>query len=372
MPIAQGMTRLHVIHPSSPVRESHLALLQACGWWVSEAGSRHGALDHLAGPAAHRFGDLVLVDLSDWAVPGTALIRSLRRQLASPLPVVAVLPDGPAAEQAAEAARRAGANLLLPASAPPHHLLAAISLMTGQALPALLPWLSSTDPLPQTLGQIWQHSLDLLALPDHAAATVVSARRVFELLLSRREDDSAAEAALALTALAGGPVPLQRWARAHHPAAGMATPAGVLPQPLTRRTLVVDAGGQCYGLPLDADAVPACWWTDSGTTAVARPGLPLVRLLGISGFRRLLATDRATVVLRDALDASAPDLEIRVDEVIGPQSLLIEPVSDLMRRASGCCGLSRTREGQPVLVLDAASLRCQLVRYQQQGLAAPR
>ena len=83
------MARVLVTHPSPVVREAHRTLLQACGWSVTEATNRRDALNRLAGPASRQFGDVVLVDLSHWTVPGTALIRSLRRQLASTLPVLA-------------------------------------------------------------------------------------------------------------------------------------------------------------------------------------------------------------------------------------------------------------------------------------------
>ena len=371
------MPRILVIHPSSLVREAHRTLLQACGWSVTEAIGRQDALVRLAGPAARRFGDLVLVDLREWTVPGTALVRALRRQLASSLPVLAILPFDDEAALATEAARRAGANLLLGADATPQAVATAVSLLTGQALPALARiGVEPPDDCP-SLGEVWQQQLALLAVPDHAAATVVSARQAFELLLARRQDEGAAHAALTLTSLAGGPNPLRRWAAAFGPGQVNTVPADAPQRPRVEALLVVEAGGQRFGLPMAAPVEPACWWTDDnplpGPAVVTDPPpVPLVQLLGTSGFRRLLATDRATVLLRRPDQADGRGHAIRVDEVLGLQPVELTACPDIVMRASGCVGIGRSVDGQPLLVLDPLALVSQIDRHAHSRAAAPR
>jgi chemotaxis protein histidine kinase CheA len=84
--------------------------------------------------------------------------------------------------------------------------------------------------------------------------------------------------------------------------------------------------------------------------------VPLVRLLGVTGFRRLLATDRATVVLSHAADPANTEVAVRVDDLQGLQHVAVQPYSDTLRLASGCLGTGHCSDGQPVLVLDAAML----------------
>jgi DNA-binding NarL/FixJ family response regulator len=191
------MARVLIIHPSPLVRASHRSLLQAGGWSVQEATGRTDALSHLAGPSRARWGDLVVIDLSNWSVPGTALVRALRRQATSALPVLVLLPQQDPEELSRDAARRAGANLILGGQTTPMSLLATISLLTDRPVPAL----ARLDPrqgppaMQQLLQDAWLQQQELLALPDLSAPTVLSARHVFETLLARREDDGASEAA---------------------------------------------------------------------------------------------------------------------------------------------------------------------------------
>lgn len=357
------MARVLVTHPVPAVREAHRTLLQACGWSVTEAASRREALNLLAGPTSRRFGDMVLVDLSDWTVPGTALIRHLRRQLASTLPVLAVLPPLDEHDLALEAASRAGANLVLSGHVSPRTLATAVSLLTGQKLPGLARLAADLGGDALDVGDVWHQQQLLLAQADHAAATVVSARHVFELLLSRREDAGATDAALELAQLAGGPVPLRRWSLAHDPECPplSATSERARPRPpVYTAMLVVDAGGQVYGLPLDGTVGPGSWWTDGpnapAQTPTASRAVPLVRLLGVTGFRRLLATDRATVVLSQLANPVGTELAVRVDDLQGLQHVAVTPYSDTLRLASGCLGSGHCSDGQPLLVLDAAAL----------------
>lgn len=373
------MARVLVTHPSPVVRESHRTLLQACGWSVMEAASRREALHCLEGPAAHQFGDMVLVDLSHWAVPGTSLIRSLRRQLACTLPVLVLLPLNDDNDLALEAASRAGANLVLGGQASPRTLAAAVSLLTGQHLPGLARLAADVHGDSLDLGDVWHQQQLLLGLPDHAAATVVATRHVFELLLSRRHDHGAAEAALALSQLAGGPVPLRRWSLAHDPECPplrAAAPRALPRAPTLAAMLVLDAGGQVYGLPLDGPVGPSCWWSDGAPTPAhvsdASQAVPLVRLLGPTGFRRLLATDRATVVLSHCSDPAGTEVAVRVDELQGLQHVVVQPYTDTLRLASGCVGMGLCSDGQNVLVLDTAALWRHVAASRQPGAAAPR
>ena len=354
------MARIHIVHPSAAQRDELAQPLRQQGWNITESGSRTELLQRLSGPAAHRFGDLVLVDLQDWSVPGTALIKALRRQLASPLPVLVRLPRSPeSADLASQAARLAGANLLLGGRSDATAVVQAAACLGG--------W-EAIDPAQRALRDallvgVWQAQMDLIALPDHAAATVVSARRVFEGLLAQRLDERAADAALALTGIAGGPVPLGRWAGWYHPAhetfAGEAT--------LTRRRqavwplcLLVDAGGQRYALPLEAEVCPGAWWSDGdplpGHADPQLPALPMVRLLGGSRFRRLLATDRATVMLRREEQGQVAEHAVRVDEVLGIEPLAVDRCPTWTARASGLVGTAVDRDGEPVLVLDGDAL----------------
>lgn len=356
------MARILIVHPSAHQREILRHPLLDDGWAVTESPSRADALQRLAGPTGQRFGDLVLIDLADWSVPGTALIRSIRRQLASPLPILVRLPQArDAADLAAHAARVAGANLLLPHDAPPEAVVRAAASLSGRA-----PVLSRVQ-LGALLIRSWQEQLELLAMPDHAAATVVSARRVFEALLAQRLDERAAEAAQALTGIAGGPVPLNRWAGWYHPAHETFEGEAALSQRRQQSwplCLLFDAGGQRYALALDADVAPGCWWSDNGplpeSTDTTQPALPLVRLLGSSGFRRLLCTDRASVLLRRSENGRTQEHTLRVDEVMGIEPLEIEPCPTWAARASGCLGSAVDRDGEPVLVLEGAALWRQL------------
>lgn len=356
------MARVLVTHPSPLVREAHRTLLQACGWSVAEASSRRDALNLLAGPPSQRFGDMVLVDLSNWTVPGTALIRHLRRQLASTLPVLVLLPLQDEHDLALEAASRAGANLVLTGNAGPRTLAMAVSLLTGQQLPGLAHLSADLGGDALDVGDVWHQQQLLLGQPDHAAATVVSARQVFEQLLSRRLDAGATDAALALAQLAGGPVPLRRWSLAHDPERPLRSHPARLPPPPSAFTamLVLDAGGQVYGLPLDAPVGPSSWWNDNASPPAQAPELPrpvpLVRLLGPTGFRRLLATDRATVVLSHASNPVGTEVAVRVDDLQGLQHVAVQAYSPILRLASGCVGTGRCSDGQQVLVLDATAL----------------
>jgi len=199
------------------------------------------------------------------------------------------------------------------------------------------------------------------------------------LLLSRRHDQGAAEAALALSQLAGGPVPLRRWSLAHdpeHPLLQLGAPRA-LPRPHTLTAmLVLDAGGQVYGLPLDGPVGPSCWWSDGAPAPAqvidASQAVPLVRLLGPTGFRRLLATDRATVVLSHCSDPAGTEVAVRVDELQGLQHVAVETYSASMRLASGCMGMGRCSDGQSVLVLDTAALWRHVAASRQPGAATPR
>lgn len=373
------MARVLVTHPSPVVREAHRTLLQACGWSVTEATNRRDALNRLAGPASRQFGDVVLVDLSHWTVPGTALIRSLRRQLASTLPVLALLPLQDDNDLALEAASRAGANLVLSGHAGPQTLASAVSLLTGQHLPGLARLAADVHGDTLDLNDVWHQQQLLLGLPDHAAATVVATRHVFELLLSRRHDLRAAEAALALSQLAGGPVPLRRWSLAHDPECPplrLAAPRALPLPPTLAAMLVLDAGGQVYGLPLDGPVGPSCWWGDGAPTPAhvsdASLAVPLVRLLGPTGFRRLLATDRATVVLSHCSDPAGTEVAVRVDELQGLQHVVVQPYSATLRLASGCVGMGLCSDGQQVLVLDPATLWRHVAASRQPGAATPR
>ena len=354
------MARTHVIHPAADQRDTLTQPLLEQGWQVIESFGRSDALQRLAGPNGQRWGDLIFVDLSAWSVPGTALIRALRRQVGCVLPIAVRLPAArDAADLAGHAARMAGANLLLPAEASPMAIAAGAASLAGYAQEGQF----SRVQRDAQMIRVWQEQLELLALPDHAAATVVSARRVFEALLSQREDARGGEAALALTAIAGGPVPLSRWAGWYHPAQEGFADA----MELTRRReavmplcLLFDAGGQRYALPLDAGIAPGCWWTDGGARPPQADGhlaaLPLVRLLGSSGFRRLLCTDRATVLLRRQDGAAPAELAMRVDEVMGIEPLELEPCPHHTRLASGCQATAVDRDGEAVLVLDGPHL----------------
>jgi DNA-binding NarL/FixJ family response regulator len=371
------MARVLIIHPSPLVRASHRSLLQAGGWSVQEATGRTDALSHLAGPSRARWGDLVVIDLSNWSVPGTALVRALRRQATSALPVLVLLPQQDPEELSRDAARRAGANLILGGQTTPMSLLATISLLTDRPVPAL----ARLDPrqgppaMQQLLQDAWLQQQELLALPDLSAPTVLSARHVFETLLARREDDGASEAAQALTGLAGGPRPLARWASGHSPcearhAAASSDTAFTLP------LLLVESGGQRYGFRLDSPVAPACWWTDGAaapaTTSACTPPMALNRLLGETGFRRLLASDCATVVFRHVAPAGDTDVALRVDDVLGLHHVLVQITSPLMGRASGCVGYGRCDDGQPLLVLDTESLMPLLAQLRRIDATLPR
>jgi CheY-like chemotaxis protein len=358
------MAQVLVTHPSALVRASHRALLQACGWPVTEAGGRTEALLRLAGPPNAAFGRMVLVDLSNWAIAGTSMIRALRRQMASPVMIVALLPLHDADDLALHTARRAGANLIVPSGTSPQQLAAILNLVSAARSPGMLALAHPGEAAP-ALGWIWQQQLDLLAVPDLAAATVESTRQVFELLMARRTDNAAADAALALAGLAGGPNPLRRWATAWHPAnasehsdAVMST--GAPSSASLQLLLVVEAGGQAYGLRIDADTAPACWWTDGApvpaASADAVPVVTLARLLGPTRFRRLLATDTATVVFRRVNDPAGPHTALRVDEVLGLEHVMVDPFDTWMARASGCTGRGVSADKRPLLVLDAAAL----------------
>ncbi len=369
------MARVLVTHPSPVVRDAHRTLLQACGWTVTEAANRRDALTQLAGPSSRRFGDMVLVDLANWTVAGTALIRHLRHQLASTLPVLAVLPPLDEHDLALEAASRAGANLVLSGQVSPRTLATAVSLLTGQKLPGLARLAVDLSGEALDVGDVWHQQQLLLGQANPAAATVVSARQVFELLLSRRVDAGATDAALALTQMAGGPVPLQRWSLAHDPECPP-LPARAQPQPpVYTAMLVVDAGGQVYGLPLDGPVGPGSWWTDGPNAPTQAPTalrtVPLVRLLGPTGFRRLLATDRATVVLSHHADPVGTELAVRVDDLQGLQHVVVQPCSDILRQASGCVGTGHCADGQPVLVLDAAALWRHVAAFSQPAEPKP-
>lgn len=357
------MNRIFVIHPSGERRERLAQALQPLGGRIVEAFGRGDGLQRLAGPDGQRRGDLVVIDLSDWAVPGTALIRALRRQVTSPLPVLVCLPpDTQMPDLAAQAARVAGANLLLPAQATTADLTESAAMLLGLPLRCL----AGADACQQRLIDAWQQQLELVALPDAAAPTVVSARRVFESLLCLRHDERGGEAALALTALVGGPVPLGRWGGWYHPA--HETVAGEAE--LSRRRqrvqplcLVFDAGGQRFALPLDADVAPGCWWSDGHPLPPVQESLaalPLVRLFGSSGFRRLLCTDRATIVLRRQDDTQMREQGLRVDEVLGIEPLALDPCPPATAQASGCQAVAVDRDGEPVLVLDGRQLWQQL------------
>jgi hypothetical protein len=291
--------------------------------------------------------------------PDTALIRALRRQLASPLPVIVRLPAArDAADLAGHSARVAGANLLLAHDAGAREIAQAVAHATGVSLPDA----GSRVQRQAALIDAWQQQLELIALPDHAAATVVAARRVLESLLALREDERGAEAALALTAIAGGPVPLGRWAGWYHPAHETFAGEAELSQRRQRTMpmcLLFDAGGQRYGLPLDAEVAPGCWWTDGSPQVPAGEpvaSLPLVRLLGSSGFRRLLCTDRATVLLRRLEGDRTVERGLRVDDVLGIESLEVDSCPTFARLASGCQAVAVDRDGEPVLVLDGERL----------------
>ncbi|MBQ0930923.1 hypothetical protein [Ideonella alba] len=357
------MNRIIVIHPSGERRERLAQALQPLGGRIVEAFSRGDSLQRLAGPDGQRRGDLVVIDLSDWAVPGTALIRALRRQVTSPLPVLVCLPpQSQMPELAAQAARTAGANLLLPSQASLAELTESAAMLLGLPMRPL----AGAAHGQQRLIDAWQQQLELVALPDTAAPTVVSARRVFESLLSLREDERGGEAALALTGLAGGPVPLGRWGGWYHPA--HETVAGEAE--LSRRRqrvqplcLLFDAGGQRFALPLDAEVAPGCWWSDGHPLPPMQEpvaALPLVRLFGSSGFRRLLCTDRATIVLRRQEAAQVHEQGLRVDEVLGIEPLALDPCPPATALASGCQALAIDRDGEPVLVLDGRQLWLQL------------
>jgi DNA-binding NarL/FixJ family response regulator len=357
------MSRALIVHPFPLLREAHRVTLQACGWQVQESANRRDALAKLAGPAARQFGDLVVIDLSHWAVQGTALIRALRRQLACSLPILVLLPGECDAEATAGAALRAGANQALRSDAVPQQLMAAATLLMGRAPVGSHGLSASTGAKALAIANLWAQQQHLLSLPDHAAATVVSARQVLELLLSVRDDTGAIHAAMSLAGLTGGPVPLRRWAQANRPLSQR--DVGEFPAPssftMTKAMLLVDAGGLTYGFPLDAPVAPTAWWSDNGpvvdaTTQGHGTATPLVHLLGPTGFRRLLATDTATVVLCRESDGSGPLAPVRVDALLGLRHVLVEFHSDAVRRASGCIGVGCGQDGQPVLVLDASSL----------------
>lgn len=356
------MARILIIHPSPLVRASHRNLLQAGGWSVAEATGRSDALTRLAGPTRARWGDLAVVDLSNWTVPGTALVRALRRQATSAMPVLALLPQDDPGGLAREAACRAGANLVMDGLSSPMLLLASISLLTDRPVPAL----ARLDPRhgPHTtqglLQQVWQQQLKLLAQPDLGAPTVLSARHVFETLLVRREDDGASEAALALSGLAGGARPLARWAQAHQPDPNQRRASAGADNTCNLPLLLVEAGGQRYGFRMDAEVAPSCWWSDDSLQPPSSPEtatpVALNRLLGESGFRRLLASDNATVVFSQLQDGATQRSALRVDEVLGLHEVPVQLTSPLVGRASGCVGYGRCDDGQWALVLDSLSL----------------
>jgi hypothetical protein len=290
-------------------------------------------------------------------------VRALRRQVSSPLPILVCLPLGSqATELACQAARSAGANLILPAQASLADLTESAALLLGQSVRGQRGTGASQD----RMIDAWQQQLELIALPDHAAATVISARRVFESLLSLREDGRGAEAALTLTALVGGPVPLGRWAGWYHPTHETAVGESALcnrRQQVQPLCLLFDAGGQRYALPLDAEVAPGCWWADGHPQPPLQEplaALPLVRLFGSSGFRRLLCTDRATVVLRRQDGGQMREHGLRVDEVLGLEPLALEPCPPYIARASACRAVAVDRDGEPVLVLDSVQLWRQL------------
>lgn len=357
------MNRIHVIHPAGDRRERLSRALLPLGGRIVESFGRGDCLQRLAGPDGQRSGDLLVVDLSDWSVPGTALIRALRRQVTSPLPILVCLPStAHSADLAMQAARSAGANLVLTSDAALADVTESAALLLGLPVRSL----GGRGASQRRMIDAWQQQLELIALPDHSAATVISARRVFESLLSLREDDRGAEAALALTALVGGPVPLGRWAGWYHPA--HETAAGEAELSRRRREvqplcLLFDAGGQRYALPLDADVAPGCWWADGHPQPPLQEPLaavPLVRLFGSSGFRRLLCTDRATVVLRRQDTGAMRQCGVRVDHVLGIEPLATEPCPPYIARASACQAVAIDRDGEPVLVLDGDQLWRQL------------
>lgn len=377
------MPTLHLIHPSAAVRTPLEATFQSAGWTVAAAAGRTRALERLSTPLGTRFGDVVLVELQGWAVPGSALVRALRRQAASTLPVMVRLPVGEdLMGLSADAARRAGANAIFTADTADGELLEAADVIAGRQL---------ADEVSRIRG-LWQQQCELLTLPEHAAATVVATRQVFEGLLSRRLDERAQAAAESLVDLPGGPVPLARWAGWYHPALrgvdqhphGLPALGAAAPM-----CLIFEAGGERYALPMDGPVIPAGWWLDGHQPphGVHPPAcaLPLVRLLGSSGFRRLLITDRVTILLqpgphdshggphrREHRPAPVPvhaPVGLRVDEVLGVQALAIDRCPPSLAYAGGCLGTAMDQDGVDVLVLDGAALHRTLQRINTTDLA---
>jgi chemotaxis protein histidine kinase CheA len=127
--------------------------------------------------------------------------------------------------------------------------------------------------------------------------------------------------------------------------------------------MVVRAAGQLFALPIPfvRTASPAA---DGDTRAVPLPAYPLQQLLGrpvppLTSQSELIV-DIKPFVNTETLDAAAGDKQeaasFTVDEIIGPEEVVIRPLPPLLRHQSLFTGITLSGDGELVLVMDPRRL----------------
>lgn len=124
--------------------------------------------------------------------------------------------------------------------------------------------------------------------------------------------------------------------------------------------MTVEAGGQLFGLPLDAIMetirVPQAALRSIGAApaVVLRDRtLPVIDLATVLGLHPLADEDGATLVVAAANGACGA---LRVDRVVERLDLILKPLEGLLAGAPGILGTSLLGDGRVLLVLDVAEM----------------
>ncbi len=208
------MTRILVVDTATIRRQHRAHLFRAASWQVDAARDAWQALDKQAATPY----DLLVLDVSRSKGAGLALAWQWRRLALRRNPPILLLTDS-GQDNVRNEAFHSGANTLLRHDCEPGELLLVAALLMGRGREVLrgLQGTAAEQRVRERIAALWQNQIALLDRPGAAAATVSAARTVLEHLLSLRLDDGAIDAALTMTRVAGGPQPLQAWARFHAP-----------------------------------------------------------------------------------------------------------------------------------------------------------
>jgi CheY-like chemotaxis protein len=211
------MSNILVLDPVPTRRRVVVDLLNAVGWKVFEAEQPWEALALLKVTPIR----LLIVNAGAQNAAGLALVHHLRTRAETRHIPALQLGYGVTGDPTHEA-HRAGVNHRLDYDVGVADLVLGIALLMGQdpATRAVLAGMAQPA-ISLQVTSIWQAQIELLDGPSLTPGGSYAAREVLERLLSVREDDLGADAALALTGVPHAGALLRSWAGQYLPQPAM-------------------------------------------------------------------------------------------------------------------------------------------------------